>query len=213
LVATSAVSAQVAVAGGSAGSWEAGGGLTATGGVNGPTPTAELTRNGESSGGFDLFTAGGEIQNGAGLAASLAFYVSPRLSLEAGFRYSKPVLSYRLGDDFENAPTLTAEETLTRYVFTGSAVWHFRRLTSASRLVPFIAAGGGHVRDLHERNELIETGGEAHALGGVKYWLGSGRRRFGLRGEAGFSVVSGGFDFRDASRTLPIAAASLLYLF
>jgi hypothetical protein len=60
---------------------------------------------------------------------------------------------------------------------------------------------------------LIETGGEFHALGGVKYWLGTGRRRFGLRGQAGFSLTSGGFDLREPSRTLPIASGSLLYLF
>ena len=35
--------------------------------------------------------------------------------------------------------------------------------------------------------QLVETGGEFHAVGGVKYWLGTGRRRFGLRGQAGFS--------------------------
>ncbi len=215
LVATGTASAQLVAtgSGSAAGSWEVGGGVTWTGSFSGPTSTAELTRNGESSGGFDLFTTDSEIENGAGVAAALAFYLSANVSLEAGLRYSKPVLSYRLADDVENAPPETAEETLTRYVFTGSLVWHLRRLTSASRLVPFVAGGGGYVRDLHQANQLIETGGEVHGVAGVKYWLGTGRRRFGLRGQAGFSVVTGGFDFHDASRTLPIASAGLMYLF
>jgi hypothetical protein len=215
LVATSGASAQgLAQGSGSAtGSWEIGGGVTWIGSFTGPSSTAELTANGESSGGFDLFTAKGEVGSGVGVGASLAFYVSPTIALEAGLRYSRPILSYRLADDVENAPPLSAEETLSRYVFTGTLVWHFRRLTSASRVVPFVAGGGGYIRDLHQRNELIETGGEFHAVGGLKYWLGTGRHRFGLRGQAGFSVTSGGFDFKDTSRTLPIVSASLLYLF
>ena len=196
-----------------AGSWEVGGGVTWVGGITGPASTAELTRNGESSGGFDLFSTESEIKNGVGAGASLAWYLSPAIAVEAGLRYSQPVLTYRLDGDVENAPPEAAEETLSRYVVTASVVWHFRHVTSAHRLVPFIAAWGGYVRDLHEGNELIETGGEFHALGGVKYWLGTGRRRFGLRGQAGFSLTSGGFDFRQTSRTLPIASGSLVYLF
>jgi hypothetical protein len=208
-------SAQVVAAGdrSAAGSWEVGGGVTWVGSITGPASTAELTRNGESSGGFDLFSTESEIKNGVGAGASLAWYLSPAIAVEAGLRYSRPVLTYRLHGDVENAPPESAEETLSRYVVTASVVWHFRRATSAHRLVPFIAAGGGYVRDLHEGHELIETGGEFHALGGVKYWLGTGRRRFGLRGKAGLSLTSGGFDFRETSRTLPIASGSLVYLF
>jgi hypothetical protein len=208
-------SAQVVASGdrSAAGSWEVGGGVTWAGSFTGPASTAELTRNGESSGGFDLFSTESEIRNGVGIGASLAFYLSPAIAVEAGLRYSQPVLTYRLADDVENAPPVSAEETLSRYVITASVIWHFRRLTSAHRIVPFIAGGGGYVRDLHEGNALIETGGEFHALGGVTYWLGTGRRRFGLRGQAGFSLTSGGFDFRETSRTLPIASGSLVYLF
>jgi hypothetical protein len=212
LVATCA-SAQVAGPGNRPARWEIGGGVGWSDGFTGPTATAELTANGESSGGFDLFSSESELKNGAGFAASVAFHVSPTMAIEAGLRYSQPTLSYHLANDVENAAPVTAQENLNRYIFTGALVWHVRPITSASRLVPFVAGGGGYVRDLHEGNELIETGGEIHAVGGVKYWLGAGRRRFGLRGEAGFSVISGGFDFRDSSRTVPIASAGLLYLF
>jgi hypothetical protein len=216
LVASGTASAQPATAAGNqsgAARWEVGGGWGLSGGFTGPSALAELTANGESAGGFDLFSADGEVESGLGVVASIAFYVTPSVAVEAGLRYSQPTLMYHLANDVENAPPATAEETLSRYVFSGSLVWHFRSAASSSRFAPFIAGGGGYVRDLHQGNELIETGGEFHALGGVKYWLGSGRRRFGLRGQAGFSVISGGFDFRESSRTLPIASASLLYLF
>jgi hypothetical protein len=212
LVATCAA-AQVVASGNRPARWEIGGGIGWSNGFTGPTTTAELTANGESSGGFDLFSSDSELKNGAGFGGTVAFHVLPSMAIEAGLRYSQPTLVYDLANDVENAPPLTAEENLNRYIFTGTLVWHFRPITTSSRLVPFVAGGGGYLRDLHQGNELIETGGEVHAVGGVKYWLGAGRHRFGLRGEAGFSVISGGFDFRDSSRTLPIASASLLYLF
>jgi hypothetical protein len=212
LVATGA-SAQIVASANPPAKWEIGGGVGWSGSFTGPTATAELTANGESSGGFELFSSESELKNGGGLGASLAFHLSPTMAIEAGLRYSQPTLLYSLANDVESAAPVTAEENLSRYIFTGALVWHFRPTTSASRLLPFVAGGGGYIRDLHEGNELIETGGEIHAVAGVKYWLGAGRRKFGLRAQAGFSVISGGFDFRDSSRTLPIASAGVSYLF
>jgi hypothetical protein len=47
----------------------------------------------------------------------------------------------------------------------------------------------------------------------VKFWVTSGKRRFGLRGDAGVTVRDGGFDFEDKRRLLPTAGASLIVLF
>lgn len=195
-----------------AGSLELGGGVTWTGGFSGADRTAELTRNGEASGGFDLFDSSSKVTSAAGLGATAAFYVSPSMAVEAGLRYSKPRLRVRLSGDFEEAEALSAEEDLTRYVFTASVVFHLRR-GPARRLVPFVAGGAGYIRDLHEGNQLVETGTEYHALAGMKYWFGAARRRLGIRGQAGLSISDGGFDFKDEPRTLPIASASLVYLF
>lgn len=197
-----------------AGSWEVGGGITWTGGFTGPTSTAELTRNGQSSGGFDLFTAEGELKGRAGAGATLALFLSSRIAVEAGLRFSQPTVSYRLSGDAEEAPDVTAQENLTRYLFTGSLVVHLRRMSTGVSTVPFFAAGAGYIRDLHQGNELMETGREFHGVVGLKYWFNStAPRRLGIRGEAGISMTDGGFDFTDKSRTVPIAAASLVYLF
>jgi hypothetical protein len=196
-----------------AGSWEVAGGFTWTGGVDGPDRAAELTRNGETAGGFDLFKSGSSISGTFGGGATLGLYVSRAVIIEAGVRYSRPRLTVRLSGDFEDAEPVSAQEVLSRYVFTGSLVLHLRRMTIGRRAVPFVAAGAGHVRDLHQGSELIETGAEYHALGGIKYWFGNARRRFGVRGDAGVSLIDGGFNFKDESRVRPIASASLIYLF
>ena len=194
------------------GSWEAAGGVTWSGNINGPDSTAELTENSQSSGGFELFTSESRLRNGAGLWTTLGYYFSRSVALEAGFRYSKPELTYQLSGDAEDAPDTTASESLSRYVITGSVVVHLGGWSSG-RVVPFVAGGAGYIRDLHENAELVETGTEYHAVAGLRYWFGTARRRFGVRGQAGFSITDGGFDFRDSSRTLPIASASVVYLF
>ncbi|MGB2715043.1 MAG: hypothetical protein WBC51_12745 [Vicinamibacterales bacterium] len=197
-----------------AGSWELGGGVVWTGGFTGPTSSAELTRNGQSSGGFDLFTAAGEMKGGVGAGATIAVFLSRSVAVEGGFRVSQPSVRYRLSGDAEEASDITAQENLTRYVFTGSLLVHLRRMSPGVSTVPFIAAGAGYVRDLHQGNELLETGTEFHGVVGLKYWFNTtASNRFGIRGEAGVSMTDGGFDFSDKSRLVPIASASLVYLF
>ena len=71
----------------------------------------------------------------------------------------------------------------------------------AAGAIPFVSGGGGYVRELHEGNELVETGNEIHATAGLKYWFGA--RRFGLRVEAGVTSREKGFDKREGRRTLP----------
>jgi hypothetical protein len=196
------------------GSWEISGGVVWTGGVTGPTSTAELTRNGEADGGFDLFTADGEMNGRMGAGAKIAVFVSSSVAVEGGIRFSQPVVSYRLSADAEEASDITAQENLTRYVFTGSLLVHLRRMSPGVSAVPFVAGGAGYVRDLHQGNELLETGKEFHGLVGLKYWFNStAPARLGIRCEAGVSMMDGGFDFSDKSRVVPIASASLVYLF
>ena len=196
------------------GSWEVSGGAAWIGGFDLGDQTARLTRNDRNQREFDLFTVDGHLDPAAGLQARVGFYLSAAISLEAGFLYTQPTLALRLGDDFESAPDTTATETLNRYIFDGSLVFHLRRLSfNDGRAVPFVSGGAGYMRDLHEGNELLETGTEYHGGGGLKYWFGQGRRRFGVRVEAGFSSREGGFDFEDERRTVPIAGASLIYLF
>jgi len=189
-----------------------GGGMFAPGFEMG-TLTAELTRSTPTET-FDLFESETTASGFPGAFVRLGFYLSDGVSIEGGMRYARPVLSIRLTGDAESAPDTTAEETLSHYLFEGSLVWHLRHLSFASgRAIPYLAGGAGYLRELHEENQLVETGQEFHALGGLKYWLGSGARRFGLRIEGGVSARKKGFDNADEVRMLPIVFGGLSYLF
>lgn len=175
--------------------------------------TAELTRSTPTDK-FDLFTIDSEVSGFPSAFARLGYYLSDGVSIEGGVRYARPIMSIRLSGDAESAPDETAEQTLSHYVFDGSLVWHLRNMTFASgNAIPYIAGGAGYLRELHQGNQLVETGHEYHAVAGLKYWLGSGAHRFGLRFEGGLSARKKGFDSEDEVRTQPIVFGGLSYLF
>lgn len=212
-------SAQVWMSGGGPGprrgSLEVSGGALWTGGFDLGRRDATLTRNPPTgSTPFQLFSSRTRLEPKPGAQARLGVYVTRALSLEGGLQYSRPMLSTRLSEDAEGADAITATSPLTRYVFDGSAVFHLHRFAFAGgRGVPFVSGGGGYVRELHRANELLETGTEIHGGAGLKVWFGSGKRRIGLRAEAGMTSRTGGFDFKDGRRTLPTAGASMLFRF
>ena len=194
-----------------AGAFEISGGGTWSAGQDLAEGAATLTPNpGSGSASFELFQSEPTLKSVFGAQVLVGYYITRAFAIEGGMRYSRPTLSVRLSDDFENAPSLTADTNITQYLFTGSAVYHFG---SSPRVVPFVAAGAGHLRDVHNGNELIETGVEYHGKFGVKWWSGTGRGRIGLRAEGGVSIRTGGFNFDEDYRTVPNGAVSLAYLF
>lgn len=198
-----------------AGTVELSGGLTYSAGYDLDSISAEETRNtGGATGSFVLFTATSRAKPSLGVQGRLSVFLSPSLSLEGGVQLAHPVLSTKLSDDFESAPDVTATETLTRIIAEGSVVLHMTRLSFAGgKGVPFVLGGGGYLRELHEKNEVVETGHAYHAGAGVHLWFGHGKHRVGLRGDVGVAWRRGGADTADVQRTVPTAGVSLAYLF
>lgn len=197
------------------GVWEVGGGVVYLAGYDLGERAAELTRNSTSTSGgsFEQFSSDSRITAVPGLQARLGYYLTDGLVIEGGFRFLRPVLRIRLTGDTENAPDTSAEETLSQYVVEGSAVWHILPLAFAGgRGVPFLTGGAGYLRELHEGDELVETGTTYHVGGGLKYWFGASRR-VGVRGDAGVSFRDGGFDFEEELRPVPTAGASIVFAF
>lgn len=197
------------------GSWEVSGGAVWSNGYGLGTRSADLTPNtGTGTGPFEQFTASTRVDTVTGGQGRLGVYVSRGIALEAGVQFARPVVSSRLTNDVEDAADTTATETMSRYVVDGSIVFHLTGLSFAGgKGVPFLAGGAGYIRELHERDELIETGRTYHSGAGLKLWFGQGRRRLGLRADVGVAMRDGAFDYRDGRRTVPTAGISLAYLF
>ena len=111
--------------------------------------------------------------------------------------------------DVINAPDTTVSASFTQYVIDGSLLYHF----GTGRLTPFISGGAGYLRQLIQDNSIVETGNEIHGGGGVKYWLGAGRR-FGVRAEMRLSSLSGGVSLDGTKRrSVPTFSGGVAYLF
>jgi hypothetical protein len=193
------------------GAVEISGGGTWSAGQDLASRDAALTGNpGAGLSTVDLFRSEPSLDPVIGAQALVGVYVTRAVAIEGGVQFSRPTLSVQLSDDFEDAADVTATTAITQYLFTGSVLYHFGR---PGRVAPFIAAGAGHLRDVHSGNELVETGTEYHGKLGVKIWTGAGRRRLGIRAEGGLSMRSGGFNFDEDRRVVPTAAVSLAYLF
>lgn len=192
------------------GSVEVGGGLLWSHGYDAGSAEATLTRNTTTgSTPLTLFAVDGRAQSGPGAEARVGVYLGRRVSAEGTFQSTRPVLRARVTRDFESAPDTDADETLTSYLVGGSLLYHF----GAGRVVPFVAGGGGYLRQLHEANAALLTGTETHGGGGVKVWLGTGRRRLGFRVEALASARSKSVAFEQKRRIVPTFGAGIAYLF
>ncbi len=179
------------------------------------TASADETRNpGTGTGPFVLFQADSRTESAPGLQGRFGVYLSPSVSIEGAALFSRPELSTRLTADAESAPNLTATDTLTRFVVDGLVLFHFTGASfGGGRGIPFVSGGAGYLRDLHEKNEVAETGHELHVGGGFHYWFGQGNHRAGVRADVGISRRSGGADAVDTARTIPTLAGSFAYLF
>ena len=156
-----------------------------------------------------LFTTSSKMRPAAGAEARVGVNLSSKVAIEGRFRISRPTLETHVADDYENADPVTAEETVTSYLVGGSLLYHF----GSGAFVPFVAGGGSYLRELHEDNAVVLTGAEIHAGGGLKYWLGKGEHRFGLRIDAQASSRSKSIGFEDKRRLLPVFGAGVTYVF
>lgn len=190
------------------GSFELSGGAAWTGGFDaGSAIEANETTAGTAP--LTLFLVDGKVKSAPGAAVQVGVYLGQRVSAEALFHYSRPILQAHITSDFESAPDTDAESTITSYLIGGSLLYHF----SGGRLAPFVSGGAGYLRQLNEDNADLLTGTEIHAGGGLKYWMGTGSHRLGLRLEALASARSKAVAFEQKRRIVPSVVAGIAYLF
>ena len=194
----------------SAQSFEVTGGVVRSGGYDAGSALATLSRN-PSTGSAPLteFQTDSQVLGATGLDAHVGFHVARRVFAEATFQYSRPILRTHITGDFESAASVDADDKTSSYLVGGSVLYHF----GEGRVVPFVEGGGGYLRQLHEGNTELLTGTELHAGGGVKYWLGTGTHRYGLRLDALASSRSKSIAFEQKRRIVPSVAAGVVYVF
>jgi hypothetical protein len=174
---------------------------------------ATLTRNQIGGERFTLFQSDTRVDAAPGLEGRIGWHLTRSIAVEGGVLWARPRLTARLASDVENIPDVTLEEDLSLYVIDGALAIHFPDAAfGGTRAVPFVRAGVGYVRQLHEDNVLVETGQAYHAGGGVSFWFGT-RARTGLRVDARLIVLDGGIDLGRGTRTIGAGGAALVVRF
>ena len=181
------------------------------GGHSGGEKTAEITANQTGGAPYTLFKSRSRIDSAPALEARLGWRLSRLFTIEGGVLTARPQLTTRLSGDIENAPDITASEDLSVYIIDAAVLASFST-KPGSHVIPFVRAGYGYVRELHEDNALVKTGSGFHAGGGVTMWFNP-RRTLGLRADARVFIISGGIDLDGGTRTQGAGGASVVFAF
>jgi hypothetical protein len=179
----------------------------------GNTAATETTATG---GPATVFTTSSELASAGGITVRAGVRLTHALRVEANASYSRPALRIALSGDTEGAAPVTAAESSQQDLIDGDLLWSLpwqRR----PRLEPFVLAGGGYLRQLHEAATLVETGRYYDVGGGVSWLLATGRhfhtKGVGVRVDARAVVRSRGIAFDGGSKTSPAVGASLFVRF
>ncbi len=183
------------------------------------TQTATETSNQPGGGRYTLFSTKSELGAAGGVEVRAATRVRRWLAVEVGGAWGRRRLSTRVSGDVEGGTSLTATADLDQYVVDGSVRLSPARFERAGgRVVPFLLAGVGYLRQVYAQRTLVETGRVYQAGGGALIWLRApttGRPpRLGARGDARWALHDGGVRMSgSARRHATVVTAGVVFSF
>lgn len=184
----------------------------------GPTRLGILdaTETGRGGARFRLFSTESDLEAAVGPEVRVGVRLTRLLQAEASLFYSTAQLSTTISSDVEGGGPATATESVTQFLIEGAIVAHLTRWRLGRQGVPYLAAGAGYLRQLHEQT-LIETGQSYHVGGGLNYllkaWGGRGAKAVGVRADARAGVRVKGVAFDDGLHVAPTFGASMFLRF
>lgn len=171
-----------------------------------------------SAGGtLTLFSASTELASASGWEGRVGVKVWRSLEAEASATYATPEIRSQIGSDLEATTPVTVTERIQQVTFGGGILWHPPLGRSPSRLAPFVTAGGGYLRQLHEAATLVQTGQFYQFGGGVKFLFAlrpqSRLKGAGARVDVRAIVLSKGVALDSSRQASPALGASLFVRF
>jgi hypothetical protein len=165
---------------------------------------------------YRVFTTSSRFGSALALDLRAAVDLTRRFGLEAHALFGHPELQTEVTGDVENAPSVTALERIDLYLIDGGILikldeWRVKGWQ------PFVAAGAGYLRQLHEGLTLTEDGQIFYVGGGVRKTIVTRTKGFvrglGVRGDVRFNILSGGITIEDKARQQLSASASFFVVF
>jgi hypothetical protein len=122
-----------------------------------------------SGGPYRLFDSENDLISTGSFETRVGVALTARYAIEGRAALSKPELRSVISSDAEATGSFTIAESIDQYVFDGGVVIRLAGLNGG--LAPFATAGAGYVRQLHEGQELVETGHLFYVGGGFTHPL------------------------------------------
>ena len=169
---------------------------------------AEVTFGGQSR---SVFRSEMTRDDSIGVVLRVSARIAPRIQVESAVTHNPGQISTELSGDAE-APAAVARESVTRDLFEAGIVFSPSH-SHERRLAPFVTAGAGYSRLLHEGRTFGESGQTYYVGGGALYLLrsgGVGVREAGLRFDARAVVVRERISGVSAAHVTPAVGVSLL---
>jgi len=171
----------------------------------------ETDRNGQP---YRLFATESELRPTLGVGAKLGIVLTNRFQIETALSFSSPELVVSIASDVENAEDVSIAETIRQlHVQVGLVA----NLTASSRNIPFVTAGAGYLRELHEGQTLAVDGRSLFLGGGLKHVLksdpDSSLKGAGVRVDGRVVLRREGVAFDDSWRLAPGLSAALFLRF
>lgn len=173
---------------------------------------ANLVANQPGGGPYTLFKSSSRVESTGGLDARVGWRATRMFTFEGGLTWSRPQLSTRLFSDVEGAADVTATEKTSQYIIEGAVL---ASLAGPGRaLVPFVRAGFGYLRELHDGNSLVETGTSVQVGGGATFWFGDvARQSIGLRVDGRYYLLRNGLNLGKSNRSLGAIGGAIVFGF
>jgi opacity protein-like surface antigen len=166
---------------------------------------------------YRLFSTSNDLGAATGLEARFGARVTRIVSAEIVGSYAAPALHTSISGDVEGASSLIASEPIKQFTVEAAAIVLIPKWRFGSRALPFVDAGGGYLRHLHDERALVETGQIYHVGGGVKFVFATrGRNRgtqVGIRADARASIRTRAATLDGRAHTAPALGVSLFARF
>ena len=163
-----------------------------------------------------LFSSSATLAGAPAVDGRVGVRLTRSLMVEGEASFSQPEIRVEVTNDVEaGSVTVTPTERTQQFTVGVGLVWYVPVRTS--RIAPFLAGGGGYLRQLHETATLVVTGRYYQFGGGVVYPLTSRSaarlKAMGLRLEARVLLRVNGVAFDSSARLTPAAGASVFIRF
>lgn len=179
--------------------------------------SANIVSNNPSGSPYTIFSTTTTRAAAPAFRVGIGYAVTRMITVEGGMLISRGDLRSDISQDVENASTTAISESFTQYFFDASVLAHLTQLAfSDGAGIPYLEAGAGYLRQLHEGNTAIDTGQIYHFGGGVRYLFGRARGRstgLGFRANARVYVRNKGYTLDKSQSISAAVGGALLFMF